>query len=97
VPNQSIILNQGNRYEYLAATTGKNFALVYTFTGRNIQLKMGVIAGESVTASWYNPRNGQLQLIGNFKNSGSHEFDPPGITKEGNDWVLVLKTMTVKK
>ncbi|MCX6299757.1 MAG: glycoside hydrolase family 140 protein [Bacteroidetes bacterium] len=97
VPNQSIVLNQGNRYEYLAATTGKNFALVYTYTGRNMQLKMGVIAGNTVSASWYNPRNGQFQLIGNFKNIGSHEFDPPGVVKEGNDWVLLLKSITAKK
>jgi hypothetical protein len=62
-----------------------------------MQLKMGVIAGDTVSASWYNPRNGQMQLIGNFKNIGSHEFNPPGVVKEGNDWVLLLKSITAKK
>jgi hypothetical protein len=44
-----------------------------------------------ITASWYDPRNGDTTTVGTFTNKGIQVFDPPGEKKEGNDWVLVLK------
>lgn len=91
IPNQSLINNQGERYNYLVATSGKNYAFVYTYTGRNIELNMGRYAGKKVKSSWYNPRNGQYIAIGIFENTGGVKtFNPPGEEREGNDWVLVL-------
>jgi hypothetical protein len=92
VPDQSIIYSdQGKRYDYIVATRGTNYALVYTYNGRNFKLKMGKIEGEKVNAYWYNPRNGDKELLGAFNNTGVKEFDPPGEKKDGNDWVLILQ------
>ncbi|MFV8466065.1 glycoside hydrolase family 140 protein [Flavobacterium sp. LB1P62] len=90
VPDQSLVANQGEKYDYLTATRGKNYALIYTYTGRKIAVNMGKIAGVKVTASWYNPRNGQKTTIGIVANKGVQEFQPTGKKEDGNDWVLIL-------
>ena len=92
VPDQSLIVaaKQGERYNRLLATRGKDYAFIYTYNGRNIPVVMGKIGGAKVKASWYDPRTGETKVIGNFVNTGTHEFNPPGEVKDGNDWVLIL-------
>ncbi len=90
VPDQSLIANQGEKYDYLVATKGKNYALIYTYNGRKIAVNMGKIAGKNVAASWYNTRNGQKTKIGLVANKGVKEFQPLGKKEDGNDWVLIL-------
>jgi hypothetical protein len=91
VPDQSLIANQGSRYDYLVASRGPAYALVYTYTGRNIRLNMGKLPGNTVVASWFNPRDGKTALIGDISNKGVQEFNPPAEPKAGNDWVLVIQ------
>ncbi|TDH27448.1 DUF4038 domain-containing protein [Segetibacter sp. 3557_3] len=92
VPDQSLVAGkQGEKYQYIAATRGKDYAFVYSYTGRNFEVNLGKTGGSKVKASWYNPRNGTSQPIGRFDNKGTKQFDPPGVEKEGNDWVLVLE------
>ncbi len=90
VPDQSLIANQGEKYDYLVATRGNKYAMIYTYTGRKIAVNMGKIAGSKVTATWYNPRNGQRTKIGIVANKGVQEFQPSGTKEDGNDWVLIL-------
>jgi hypothetical protein len=91
VPDQSLISGkQGEKYNFLIATRGKNYAFIYTYNGRNIPVVMGKLTGERIKASWYNPRTGKTQIIGSFPNKGTHEFDPPGELMNGNDWVLII-------
>lgn len=91
LPDQGLITNQGEKYNYIIATKGKSYALLYTYTGRNMEVNLGRYAGKKVKCAWYNPRNGEYIAIGNFDNRGTKTFDPPGEEKEGNDWVLVLQ------
>ncbi|MEO8237333.1 MAG: glycoside hydrolase family 140 protein [Flavobacterium sp.] len=92
VPDQSLIANQGEKYDYLTATKGENYALIYTYTGRKIEVNLGKTKGNKVIATWYNPRNGQKTKIGTFDNKGTKEFQPSGKKEDGNDWVLILKS-----
>src|SRR5699024_3628290 len=78
VPDTSMVLNQGKRYDYIPATKGKRYALLYTYNGRDIKVKLGRIEGEKVKASWYNPRNGKISEIGITQNKGSKTYTPPG-------------------
>lgn len=93
VPDQSLIADQGQRYDYQAATHGKQYAYIYTFNGRDIKVNMGKITGAKVKASWYSPRDGKLSSVGLFPNKGVISFDPPGEVADGNDWVLVLDSV----
>ncbi|MGF2411066.1 glycoside hydrolase family 140 protein [Ferruginibacter sp.] len=93
VPDQSMVLENGTRYNYIAATRAETFALFYTYSGRKFKVALDKIEGALVNAYWINPRNGSKADIGLISNKGTKTFDPPGIEKEGNDWVLVLDTV----
>lgn len=94
IPDQSIIAgSNGKKYDRLIASRGKDYVLVYTYNGRNFSITMGKIPGNKVKAYWFNPRNGEPDFIGKFTNDGVKQFNPPGEKRDGNDWVLVLKTM----
>lgn len=90
VPDQSLIAEQGERYDYQVGTRGDDYAFIYTYNGRNIKVNMGRIEGEEVLASWFDPRSGEITEIGAFPNTDVAEFDPPGEAEDGNDWVLIL-------
>lgn len=94
IPDQSLIAgNPGEKYQYLVGTRGRDYALVYTYTGRVLEIAMGKIEGSKVIASWYNPRNGDKDFMGEVDNTGVRSFDPPGVEEEGNDWVLQLESV----
>ncbi len=91
VNDQTLIAgDNGAKYDYLVATRGDDYAFIYTYTGRNIPVQMGIISGKTIKASWYKPADGTTIYIGKFENEGKCEFDPPGEPTPGNDWVLVL-------
>jgi hypothetical protein len=99
VPDQSLIVDgQGDVAHYTCAIRGKAHAFVYIPTGNRTTVKMGVLSGEKIKASWFNPRNGEVTEIGEFANKGEQSFEVPGMSKDltwlrsgrGCDWVLVL-------
>lgn len=65
------------------------YAMVYVPIGRAFMVRMDKVAGPTVKAWWYNPRNGQATPIGEYPAEGTLRFLPPD---EGElvDWVLVL-------
>jgi hypothetical protein len=67
IPDQSVIAKNGERYEYQVATKGKDYVMVYTYTGADMDLNMGKIDGQKVKATWYDPRNGKSIVIGKLK------------------------------
>jgi hypothetical protein len=91
IPAQDLISgSQGEKYDYLAATKGRDYALIYTCNGNLMNIDLGKTNLNRIKASWYNPRDGKYTEIGTFKAEGTKTFDPPGDKSTGNDWVLVL-------
>ncbi|MCX8038033.1 MAG: glycoside hydrolase family 140 protein, partial [Candidatus Sumerlaeia bacterium] len=91
-PDLSLLAFEQTRpWEMCLALRGDGFALVYTPTGRSLEIALGKTAGAEIMASWFNPRTGETTAIGRFDNRGRHTFDPPGDEAAGNDWVLVLE------
>jgi hypothetical protein len=93
VPDQSLVVNNGERYQRVAAMRGKDYALLYTYTGSIIQVQMGKLAGKTLKATWFDPRTGKKIDAGTIGNTGVGTFDPPGTEENGNDWVLVLEKL----
>lgn len=94
IPDQSLIAKDvGEKYDFLIATRGETYAFIYTYTGRIIPVKMGIIKGDMVKASWFDPRTGEIKEISEFENTGTQEFMPPGGLTDGNDWVLILDSV----
>jgi hypothetical protein len=91
IPAQELIADkQREKYDYLAATKGKDYAFIYTYNGREMKINLGKMLLPALKASWFNPRSGKIGVIGTFKTSGIQSFDPPGEEIKGNDWVLIL-------
>jgi hypothetical protein len=74
-----------------AATRDANgsYAMVYAPIGRAFSVHMDKITGGKVRASWFDPRTGKSNAIGEFPNTGTHTFISP-TPGEDVDWVLVL-------
>jgi len=96
VNDQSVVSgDEGEKYDRVLVTKGKSYLMAYTYTGREFTLQMGKISGEKVNAWWYDTRTGEAYKIGDFNNTGSVKFDPPGAKYNGNDWVLILDDASV--
>ena len=99
IPDQSIIITSevptampGEGRYHFAATRDEagTYAMVYAPVGREFSVRMEAIKGKTVTAWWYNPRNGVATKIGVFTNDRKvRSFIPPD-KGEMIDWVLVL-------
>jgi hypothetical protein len=94
VPAQEILAGEnGKKYDYVAATRGKNFAFAYTCNGSDISIDSDRLGWKEYKASWYNPRDGSYSPAGTYKTGGINTFDAPGEIASGNDWVLVLDSV----
>lgn len=91
VPDQTLIAGkQGTRYNYLLATRGKDYAFIYTYTGKNFTVNTANLPGSKIKVSWFNPRTGQTSPSTVQAKAKTINFNPPGEPKNGNDWVLIL-------
>ena len=91
IPDQSLLSGeQGEKYDYQAATRGEKYAFIYTYNGRNIKVNMNRLDADKIKASWYNPRTGEETFAGTYENEDIVAFDPPGEPENGNDWILIL-------
>lgn len=92
LPDQSLVNNENaSRYDYIVATKGEGYAMMYTFNGRNFTVNTNKLHFKNIKGYWYNPRNGASQPVSVPLNESSVEFNPPGEKMDGNDWVLVLQ------
>lgn len=89
VPDQGLVAEEFSDLDHIRATRGIDYAFVYTPTGKELRVNMGIISGDKVTAYWYEPGKGSASIIGEFENKGVVSFIPP-CSGEKNDWVLVL-------
>lgn len=93
-PDDTLLaFKQAGDVQMCLALRGDGYVLIYTPTGRTLDINLGRISGAQVTAAWFNPRTGETKVLGEFENKGQHTFDPPGDQGPGKDWVLVLKSM----
>ncbi len=96
IPDQTLILSQqSDAAHYIAATRDQNggYALIYIPDGAAVTVDLGKIAGQCASASWFDPRSGKTEKIGEFPTSQAHQFTPPA-RQEARDWVLVLDDAT---
>jgi hypothetical protein len=92
VPAQELIVdNTKDKYDYILATKGKKFAMIYTYTGRNFTIDMSKLGFKSSRVSWYNPSKGEGSEVEISGEKKMFEFDPPGEPANGNDWVLIIE------
>lgn len=93
VPDQSLIASDvGREGEHIRAARGADgsYAFIYLPVPKSVTVNLEKLKGKSVRAWWFNPRNGQAQLVGEFIRRGEKTFTPPKGDSPVEDWVLVL-------
>jgi hypothetical protein len=92
IPDQNLIVGDASsttdRLQGTRASDG-SYAFIYTASGRPIQARLQLLAGDTIRAYWYDPRTGAATLIGDNPKADTQTFTPPD-NGSGNDWVLVL-------
>lgn len=78
VPAQELVINNGQRYNRVAATRGKDYALFYTYTGRAFKIDLKKLGMARTDAYWFNPGNGKKERIYQNGNFGKRNFSPRG-------------------
>jgi hypothetical protein len=91
VPDQSMVIDNGEKYERIVATRGKGYAMFYVYNGREFNVEIKKLKFYPKRAKWFNPKNGEEIFIEEYRNTTVKKFNPPGEEKKGNDWVLILE------
>ena len=90
ISDQSIIAGQnGERYDRLIATRGNDYLLVYNYTARPMKIDLSKISGTKKDCWWFNPKNGEIQYIGEFDGNKTVDFQLDLAYNSGNDIVLI--------
>lgn len=89
VPDQSIIAGQnGERYDRVIATRGKDYLLVYNYSGRPMQIDLGKVSGAKKNVWWFSTKDGKLTYVGEYDNKVV-TFQHDSGYMSGNDQVLI--------
>jgi hypothetical protein len=92
IPDQSIILEgQGKGGEFACAfkDVRGRYLMVYLPVGKKVKINSGVLMGQKMKVSWFNPRTGKMETSVIMDNSKLLETTSPTIGNE-QDWVLVI-------
>lgn len=84
VADNSVIIDNGTRYDRLICTRGNDYLMVYNYTGRPMKLDLRKISGKKKQIWIMNPSNGIITPIGNT-GDGIYEYIP----EKGKDLVLI--------
>ncbi len=92
VPDQSLIVGENkNDGSYLSATRSQSgdYAFIYSPLGNAFTVDLTKLSGAKWSASWFDPRTGNLTKSEDFLRENQKQFTPPtkGI---GHDWILIL-------
>ena len=91
IPDPSLLASEpGSGVHHVRATRDEegSYALIYFPTNQRVEVDLEKLAGETLIAHWYNPRNGTARRIGEFPREGRCSFTTPS---GGPDWVLTLE------
>ena len=90
VPDQSIISGEnGTRYNRLIATRGKDYLMVYNYTGREMAIDFRKISGKTKKVFWMDAATGKILYVGELTNK-IHRIHPEVKGGSGiNDGVLI--------
>lgn len=75
--------------QWVGALRGKNYALIYTSSGKPFKVQLGQFRGKKIYSTWFNPRTGKFQKGKTCRNEGVKLFAPP-IEHPRGDWVLIM-------
>lgn len=101
VADQSVIRNNGTKYERLIATRGNDYLLVYNHTGIPMDIDLRKISGKKHNVWWMDAATGCLKYVGKAKDSFKYtpDDDSDGVLIVADDTTgyLLPSTTTLEK
>lgn len=88
IADQTIVEDNGVRYERLVATRGTDYLMVYNHTGREMRLRLSAISGERKNVWWMDAADGHLVYLGQYANTVV-TFRPHATHRPSADGVLI--------
>ena len=89
-PDQQVIAGQnGERYDRVIALRGRDFLLVYNYSGRPTQIDLTRISGKKKDVWLMNPADGSLRYLGEYDSKPVVDFAFDGAYMRGSDRVLI--------
>jgi hypothetical protein len=96
IPFQEIIQNKNQSVtDYIVATRGKDYVMVYIPTGLEADLNLNLCGWEKAKIWWYNCQTGEGSYFEEIDTNQIKKFKPK-TGGRGNDWVLVLDNSKMK-
>ncbi|HPG41272.1 MAG TPA: glycoside hydrolase family 140 protein [bacterium] len=77
-------------FQICTLSEDQQFLLAYTADGTELTINLNDLQSEKVTATWFNPRDGERLPVGEFATDGAQTFKPHSFGR-GSDWILILK------
>lgn len=68
IPDQSVIISNGEKYERLIATRGKDYCLVYNYTSCDMNVDLSKVSGDKKCVWWMDAKSGDLTYLGEYGN-----------------------------
>lgn len=84
VGDQSVVLDNGEKYDRIIATRGSDYLLAYNYMGRPMRVDLGKISGKEKKVWTMDPADGSLRYLGKTKD-GIYSHTP----HPGKDIVLI--------
>ena len=81
---------EGNIYTPAAISEDQSYGMVYIPENQPVYINMSIFHAETVSAMWFNPRNGTYSPCGSYKNSETFVGFRPPQEDTDPDYVLVL-------
>lgn len=92
-PFNDLISSNYEGMGHISAAKGKDYAFIYTPLGLPFNAKLGCFDNaKRIKALWFDPRNGNTEILGVLPANGINTFVPPTQGK-GNDWLLILEVI----
>ena len=91
VPDQSLIIGNGEKYNRILATRGNDYAMFYVYNGREFQVDAKKLQWGLTDAYWFNPKDGITKVFYTARMNDIEKFIPPEEKENGNDWVLIFE------
>ena len=67
VGDQTLVIDNGEKYDRIVATRGKDYLLAYNHTGRPMSIDLGKISGKEKNVWTMDPTDGSLSYLGKTK------------------------------
>ena len=81
-PCQKAVIDNGTRYDRVAATKGNDYLLAYVYNPKPFTLDFTVIKGKKKKVWWMNAEDGTVVLLGTYDNRKT-TFSPTSTTGDG--------------